>query len=393
MILSQRIEESHDSKEILHLRGQLIELLKKTIKETSDGNLKMQLDVALYDEMKKHKDHIEKMRKEAKVKKYPISEKLSLKVKDISASMEVFKKRLDMPGRLKQGVVSGAVSGIFSIAVSAGIGLIGGNPLMSAISLAVPTACYVGLSSVISSLFSGSQKSQIYKKLDDAPEEARKELDFCQRCISNNEPFIRLLMAEGKLKDTKERIRNEEQLIKEYKKIIEQAPSDQIRQVITLEMVDVMKTLQHNYAYLENEVKNNREQLSEEDYQKVINRKEALKIEIDSQNSFYKDSIKTVAKNVVKQTAISYAARIALAGLFPGTAVGKALSFKDKSTFDKLSPLLYTALGNVFSIGGVAKSIQSQKTDYTGTILQMTRPELFEKQRAEAAARPALYAA
>ena len=392
-VLAQRLENTKDSKEILHLRGQLINMLKKATKDVKNAEMKMKLDLVLYDEMKKHKAHIEKMRKEAKVKKYPISERLALRVKDISVSQEIFMKKLDLPGKLKSGVIGGAVSGIFSIAITAGFTLLTGGlgtPLLSIVSSAIPTACYMGLSSVITSLSSGTQKSELYKKYDNAPGEAKKELDFCQKYITNNEPFIRALAGERQLTDIKDRIKNEEQLIREYQKIIAQAPTDQIRQVITLEMVDVMKTLEYNYAYLENEYVNNRAQLSQEDYQKVVARKNALKVDIESNSSFFKDSAKEVGKNIVKQTAVSYAARIALAAMFPNS-IGSSLAF-DGTVSDALSPFLYTALGNVFSISSVSKSIKAQKTDYTGTILKMTRPELFEKQRDEAAGKvsPAL---
>ncbi len=385
MILAERLENSKDSKEILHLRGQLITMIKKATKDSKNAEMKMQLDLLLYEQMKKHKAHIEKMRKEAKAKKYPISERLALRVKDISISQEIFKKKLDLPGRLKSGLISGAVSGLFSVAISAGFTLLTGGAgagLLAIVSAAAPTAAYIGLSSVITSLFSGTQKSELYKKYDNAPGEAKKELDFCQRCITNNEPFIRALAGERQLTDIKDRIKNEEQLIREYEKIIEQAPTDQIRQVITLEMVDVMKTLEYNYAYLANEYENNRAQLTQEDYQKVLARRNNLKVEIESRSSFFKDSAKAVGKNILKQTAVSYAARMALVALFPNS-IGAALRF-DKGIMDKLSPFLYTALGNVFSIGSVANSIKAQKTDYTGSILKMTRPELFEKQRDEA---------
>lgn len=373
-ILMERIENSKDSKEILHLRGQLINLLKEEIKEEKDANVKQQLDLALYDEMKKHKEHITKMKEEAKEKKYPISERLALKVKEIAATMEIFMKKSDVLGRLKNGSISAIIAGIFTGAISVGISMISGAPFtMATIASIIPTVSYVGLSSLITSMLDGTNKSKMYEKYENAPEEARQEIKFCKECISENERFVKAAVAEPQLKDLDDKIRNEKILISEYEKIIEQAPTDQLKQVITLEMIDVMKNLEYNYSYKENEYLNNRVSMSEEEYNQLTKERNELNHQIKVTDSFAKDTVKTMAKNIGKQTAITYAARIALTGLFP--------SLQFTSFTDALTPFLYTLLGNAFTFGSISNKIKAQKTDYTGTIIKVTHPELFEKER------------
>ena len=69
------------------------------------------------------------MREEAKEKKYPIPEKVALKVKEIAATMELFLRKKDVLGRLKNGSVSAVISGVFTAAVSLGITALTGGAI------------------------------------------------------------------------------------------------------------------------------------------------------------------------------------------------------------------------------------------------------------------------
>ena len=88
--LKEKIKSSSDSKEILYLRGKLISNIKKSIKDEKNRQIKTKLNFELVYELQKHKDHILKMKQDAKEKKYPISERVSLKIKEISTVIEIF---------------------------------------------------------------------------------------------------------------------------------------------------------------------------------------------------------------------------------------------------------------------------------------------------------------
>ena len=374
--LKEKIKSSSDSKEILYLRGKLISLIKKSIKDEKNRQIKTKLNFELVYELQKHKDHILKMKQDAKEKKYPISERVSLKIKEISTVIEIFLQKKDILGRLKVGVMSGGVSALFASAVSLGITLFAGGSIgIATLASLVPTACYLGLSSIISSMVEGTAKSKMFKRMETSSEDAKKELDFCKEYISDNKNFIDAVVKEPTLTELDEKINNEKLLIKQYETIIEKAPSNEIKQVITLEMIDVMKKLEYNYLCKENDYSNNKINLSNEEYDQLAKEKSNLQRNIAIREMFVEDTLKQTSVNIAKKTGITYASRILLSSIFP------SLSFTNVT--DALTPFLYTLLGNTFSMGKLSDLIKMKKTDYTGTIIKLTHPELFEKERKE----------
>ena len=374
--LKEKIKSSSDSKEILYLRGKLISLIKNSIKDEKNRQIKTKLNFELVYELQKHKDHILKMKQDAKEKKYQISERVSLKIKEISTVIEIFLQKKDILGRLKVGVMSGGVSALFASAVSLGITLFAGGSIgIATLASLVPTACYLGLSSIISSMVEGTAKSKMFKRMETSSEDAKKELDFCKEYISDNKNFIDAVVKEPTLTELDEKINNEKLLIKQYETIIEKAPSNEIKQVITLEMIDVMKKLEYNYLCKENDYSNNKINLSNEEYDQLAKEKSNLQRNIAIREMFVEDTLKQTSINIAKKTGITYASRILLSSIFP------SLSFTNVT--DALTPFLYTLLGNTFSMGKLSDLIKMKKTDYTGTIIKLTHPELFEKERKE----------
>ena len=374
--LKEKIKSSNDPKEILNLRGKLISLIKNSIKDEKNNHIKNKLNFELVYELQKHKDHISKMREDAKNKKYPISERVSLKIKEIATIIEIFLQKKDILGIIKNGVISGGVSALFASAISLGITFFtGGSIGVATLASLVPTACYMGLSSIISSMVEGTSKSKMFKRMETSSEDAKKELDFCDKYISNNKDFIAAVVKEPTLSELDEKINNEKLLIKQYENIIEKAPSNEIKQVITLEMIDIMKKLEYNYLCKENDYSNNKINLSIEEYEQLAKERSNLQKNIVIKEMFVEDTLKQTSVNIVKRTSITYASRIILSSIFP------SLSFTNLT--DALTPFLYTLLGNTFSMGKVSDLIKMKKTNYTGTIIKLTHPELFEKERKE----------
>ncbi len=371
--LLEKINSSNDAKQILNLRGKLIKELKKEIDNEKDYSKKTKLEANLINELNKHKEHISKMIN-SKEEKYPIPEKVALKVKEISTIMEIFLKKKDILGRLKNGSMSATVSCLFAVAMSLGItALTGGTIGIGALVATIPTASYLALSSLINSLTKDTQKSKLFELYERAPEEAEKNLSFCKEFIIDNQNFIRASINENKIEDIKEQIENEKKLIEEYKRIIENAPSEQLKQTITLEMIDIMKKLDCNYELLENQFLRDKIKLTDTEFETLKDERNKLKKEIIIKNAFLEETIKTTATNVGKRTAITYATRAALSTVFP------TLAFNNIQ--DVLTPFVYTLLGNVFDSGNVSKRIRMNKTNYTGTIIKMSHPELFEEER------------
>ena len=140
-------------------------------------------------------------------------------------------------------------------------------------------------------------------------------------------------------------------------------------------MIDVMKKLEYNYLCKENDYSNNKINLSNEEYDQLAKEKSNLQRNIAIREMFVEDTLKQTSINIAKKTGITYASRILLSSIFP------SLSFTNVT--DALTPFLYTLLGNTFSMGKLSDLIKMKKTDYTGTIIKLTHPELFEKERKE----------
>ena len=371
--LMQKLNESTDSKEILNLRGKLINLIKKEIKETNDQQLKNNLDVQLYEELKKHKEHIKSMRHN-KEEKIPLKENVALKVKEIATAMEIFKKKLDLGTILKNSAISTVVSTIVMAAITTGVGVLtGGTLTLPTLASLLPTASFIGLSNILSGTINGTQKRKLYNKLDTRKEDYEKETKFCQENIMNNQVFIECIVNETKDSSLDKKIENEKKLIEEYKKILEKTPSDEINRLITLEMIDVMKTLRTNYDEKISKYVSGRIPLSEEEIIKLQNDKNEISQEITTKSMFIKETAKESLKNFAVGTGTMYAARLMLTPLFP------SLAFNTVS--DVVTPLAYSFINGIINTDNISKKLRIKKFNYAESVIRMNRPELFEQEK------------
>ena len=368
--LIKKINNETDPKVILNLRGRLINALKKEQKNQKDPNIKQILDITIVNELEKHKKHIEEMRKNNQ--NIPITEKLALKVKEISSTIEIFMKKNDVIGKIKNGVKSASISAIFVTAISAGITLLSGGVVnLQLLASLVPTNCYLGLSSLMAALTTDTPISKMYKELDKKPEEINTLVEFTKKYIIENKDFIQALMQDEKEENVKKLIENEKKLISMYEEIIANVPNDEMRQIMTLEKIDVMKKLEKNYCLLENNYLAERIQMTNEEYQEMNSEKRSLVLKMKAEELFIKDVGEEVIKKVGKYTTISYAVRIALSTLFP--------SLKFTSITDAMLPFIYSLIGTLLASGKIAKAINMKKTDYSKNIIKVTHPELFEE--------------
>ena len=370
--LVKKISMTTDAKEILYLRGKLIKLIKKEIKNNKDSIQVEKFNIMLYDELKKHKDHIALMKKSKNVDNNSISEKLALMVKDISTTIEVFMQKKDVFGKIKNSIISGVTSSLYGTAILFGINIVTGAPCSIAmLASLIPTTCYFGLSGILTALLKKTNKSLMLEKYDKSPDELIKEIQFCEKFIVNNTRFIQLSLNEKKITDLKEKIENEKQLIEEYNKIIDNAPNEDVRKNVLVEMLETMKKLDNNYMIVNNELANDRIKMSEDEYKKFALDMKKLKNDIFVKDLFFKETSMAVAKNVVKGSAIMYASQIILSSLFP--------SLKYVSFSDALIPLIHNLLTNIMSLGDISKSVKMVKSSYINKVIEVSHPELFEQ--------------
>lgn len=368
--IRKKLEESTSYKDIILYRGRLIDALKDAIKFEKNEGKKKELDTELYIELKKHRDYFKKASSKDEI---PLSEKVGYAVKEISTIIEVFLKKRDLLGVLKNSAVSTVLSSVVVIGMNAGLTLLFGGVSGPILVGLIPTISYIGLSNVINSLIRGTNKTKFYDRLDTSSDDIKKEKDFVDKNIVKNEEFLKCYVKETKINDLDEKIENERKLIDEYKKIIEAAPSNDLKKVLKLEMINIMKGLKSNLENKESKYIGGVIKLTNEEADNLEKEIGSVTSNIHKEEMFVKEVMQTTVTNIGKSAVTMYLARMILSPIFP------SLNFA--SLEDYSMPLLYTILNNIVNASNISKRIKMQKSNYTGTIIAINRPDLFEEER------------
>lgn len=368
--IRKKLEESTSYKDIILYRGRLIDALKDAIKFEKNEGKKKELDTELYIELKKHRDYLKKASSKDEI---PLSEKVGYAVKEISTIIEVFLKKRDLLGVLKNSAVSTVLSSVVVIGMNAGLTLLFGGVSGPILVGLIPTISYIGLSNVINSLIRGTNKTKFYDRLDTSSDDIKKEKDFVDKNIVKNEEFLKCYVKETKINDLDEKIENERKLIDEYKKIIEAAPSNDLKKVLKLEMINIMKGLKSNLENKESKYIGGVIKLTNEEADNLEKEIGSVTSNIHKEEMFVKEVMQTTVTNIGKSAVTMYLARMILSPIFP------SLNFA--SLQDYSMPLLYTILNNIVNASNISKRIKMQKTNYTGAIIAINRPDLFEEER------------
>lgn len=368
--IRKKLEESTSYKDIILYRGRLIDALKDAIKFEKNEGKKKELDTELYIELKKHRDYLKKASSKDEI---PLSEKVGYAVKEISTIIEVFLKKRDLLGVLKNSAVSTVLSSVVVIGMNAGLTLLFGGVSGPILVGLIPTISYIGLSNVINSLIRGTNKTKFYDRLDTSSDDIKKEKDFVDKNIVKNEEFLKCYVKETKINDLDEKIENERKLIDEYKNIIEAAPSNDLKKVLKLEMINIMKGLKSNLENKESKYIGGVIKLTNEEADNLEKEVGSVTSNIHKEEMFVKEVMQTTVTNIGKSAVTMYLARMILSPIFP------SLNFA--SLEDYSMPLLYTILNNIVNASNISKRIKMQKSNYTGTIIAINRPDLFEEER------------
>lgn len=368
--IRKKLEESTSYKDIILYRGRLIEALKEAIKLEKNEGKRKELDAELYIELKKHRDYLKKASSKEEI---PLREKVGYVVKEISTIIEIFLKKRDLLGVLKNSAVSTVLSSIVVLGMNTGLTLLFGGVSGPILAQLIPTISYIGLSNVINSLIRGTNKTKYYERLDTSSDDLKKEKEFVDKYIVKNDEFLKCYVNEIKLKDLDEKIKNERKLIEEYKKIIEVAPSNDLKKVLKLEMINIMKGLKSNLENKESKYIGGVIKLTNEEADNLEKEIGSVTSNIHKEEMFIKEVMQTTVTNIGKSTVTMYLARMILSPIFP------SLNFA--SLQDCLMPLFYTILNNIVNASNISKRINMQKTNYTGAIIAISRPDLFEEER------------
>ena len=174
-------EDSYQEK--INLRGKIIKQCKLIERKTADGNTKMKMRYMRLEELRKHKETLKEYRKQEGTQ-IPISEKLGLRIQEISKSIEIFLMKEDVLYKLKE-IAKAMATGAASIAVIAGamslaLESVLGIPItLVTMADVLPVVAYAGISALMKTMITKTpfeqyqyQQSDEYKEM---VEQFRKE--------------------------------------------------------------------------------------------------------------------------------------------------------------------------------------------------------------------------
>lgn len=360
-----------NEKESVILRGRLISYIRQEIKNTKEPKNKVLLRIELFEELNKHKEVLKNINK-GETKELKISEKVANKIRGISNSINIFKEKYDVIEKLKKSTLGIATSSLVIGAFTAITTLLSGGALsIATLTSILPTLSYIGLSNLIKTPFTDTVWTRFTKNYANKDKTTDEIINFIDKNIRENNVLLDLLNKKSSIKDDYQLVNINEELVKEFDKIVDESENDEIRRIMTYEKINTMVDLKKNYNRIKKDYIKDRNQTSKEEYSKLNRKALALEVDIFKENSFIKDVGEQVLKNFGITTSSMYLSKMILSSFFP--------SLKMESMVDILSPLVFSLINNVGNIGSIKEKIRISHSAYNNQSIQFSDPELFEK--------------
>ncbi len=369
--LRNKIAELGDNcpEEVLKLRGELIKKLKETIASTKDLSVKNTLRLELKDELEKHKAHIKKMNG---VKTYNLPKKVGLKVKEIATTIRLFIEKKDLITKAKSVVTNTTISSLIIGGITTGLTVLTGGTLsLPLLASLIPTISYIGLSNIIREVITDTPYMSLLKSNDTKEEMDKKTKKFSDKYILNNKEFLNLLLDKSKKDDNNQLIDINEKLIIKYKEIIKNAPNEEIKKALSLELVNVMQDLKNCFEKKKSNFIKDKEQMTTAEFAKLEKRYLQLCADLYKEENFIPDAFKKAFQNIKINTVTMYTARLVLSAFFPSLAFNSLKDF--------VTPFIITVLNNITNIGAFKNKIKLSNTKYSDSLIKMNNPDLFRE--------------
>lgn len=357
-----------DFQEEVNLRGKLISALEKEIKKEEDYSKKIILKSQLIEELDKHKLAIKKLKNTDTIS---IPKRLGLTIKSIADTIRNFTLKKDVVGKVKNASFSTAVCSLIAGGISVGLSALTGGVSLATFSSLVPTVSYVGLSNLIRSWFTKTGEEKVLDVLSNKEEISQKAREFAEENIINNKKFLELLKAKSTEKKPESIIVINEELIKEYKKMIDNSPNEDIKHALNMELINVMVDLKKNYADKQKRYINDEGDYSFSDYADVSKKAIALDAEIFNRENYLDEAIAHGGKRLALNTATMFFCKVLLSSVYPSLAIN--------SVDDFVRPFIYSLISNVTSLGKYKDHIKVAKSNYTEQVIKFNNPELAKE--------------
>lgn len=367
--LIEKLKNSNEKESVL-LRGRLISYIKNQIRHTSNKKDRLKLRVELYEELYKHKEVLNNLKQCNK--KYKLSEKVGLKIRGISNSINIFKEKYDVISKLKRSIWGIATSGLVVGSLSAlSTVLTGGVLSVATLTSILPTISYIGLSNIIKTPFTDTMWTRFTKNYGNRDKNAKDFINFIDSNIVDNKLFLDLLNKKVNTKDNYELSNINEELVNEFKNIIGNANNDEIRRILTFEKINTMMDLKKNYSKIKRDYLKDRNEMTKKEYS-ILNKKSLnLDIELFKENNFLKDVSEQTLKNLGITTGSMYLSRMILSPVFS--------SLKMDSMIDVISPFVFSLINNVGNADSIREKIRIKQSVYNDQKIKLSNPELLKR--------------
>ena len=367
--LIKKLQEDIPLEEQINYRGELISAIKKEIKESNDQKEIVTLRLELYNELKKHKDMINELQKN---KDLPIPQRVGLKVKEIANTINLFKEKNDTTTKLKGAVKGTTISSLFAGAITVGLAALGEAPLtLATLATAIPVVCYCGLSSLVRMPFTQTNWTKMVKNLDASPEYKNKIISFMEEKVKNNQKLLELIKKKMNKPSEEELLKINNEMIEKYQQLINTAPVDELRRILTFEKINILNEQKKIYENIKKEYIKSKRDLTLPEFAELERKLVATDISIAADNTFLKDVLKQGGKDFTISAGTIVAARSILSNFFPGYAISDLASLS--------VPVIFSLLGSISNMGNVKKKIELEKEDYNKLKNNINPEQLKEK--------------
>ena len=334
-------EENLSLKDAIQLRGQLITILKKELREQRDPKLQLPIKVQLHEELKKHKEVLKKRGLEDSI---PLPERVGLKVKEIANTIEIFKEKHDLIGKIKSSAISTTIGTLIAGAITVGISVIGGAPLtLATLATAIPTIAFCGISGVLRTPFTETTWTKLVKSIDSKDKNQKAILEFIDQNIKDNKPLMELLQRKSKKPNEQELISINKELIEEYTKLIGSSPVPELSKILTFEKINLLTEQKKIYEKIKNEYIKNKRQMTTKEFTDLEKELISTNLQITKENSFYKEILKESGKELALSSGILVATSAIISAAFPQLG---AFNIQDLTI-----PMIITLVGNLANMG------------------------------------------
>ena len=359
-------EENLSLKDAIQLRGQLITILKKELREQRDPKLQLPIKVQLHEELKKHKEVLKKRGLEDSI---PLPERVGLKVKEIANTIEIFKEKHDLIGKIKSSAISTTIGTLIAGAITVGISVIGGAPLtLATLATAIPTIAFCGISGVLRTPFTETTWTKLVKSIDSKDKNQKAILEFIDQNIKDNKPLMELLQRKSKKPNEQELISINKELIEEYTKLIGSSPVPELSKILTFEKINLLTEQKKIYEKIKNEYIKNKRQMTTKEFTDLEKELISTNLQITKENSFYKEVLKESGKELALSSGILVATSAIISAAFPQLG---AFNIQDLTI-----PMIITLVGNLANMGTLKNKIKLEKVQYDQAKTTLTKEQI-----------------